>query len=582
MSYGSGPYGGGPFGGGGTLFAVLGATSINPFTVVITFTAPIDLTAAATLDVANYDFSGSLTALRVVADSDPNSIRVITTEQNFEPYTVTVSPDVEGLDLVTVDPLYNTADFTGFPVASRFIARPLSATRINLVFHQPMLVDSALTDPSNYTVQTVDGTSVTVTDATPNKGSDATRVVLTVDSLVPSIPHVVTVSSNVTTSDGLVVLPPTKVFTWSKTLLRTSVPLTLFTGEVRAIKSKGPDLSEIVRIEEAVSVIVDAQRFGPEDPNALAEYLTLSEDLLVTNSGFDNKTQHAVQLTETIPFIEKLNITKNPDGRSTVEMSLSEAVLLQEGLDVLPDLPVASVDPGVRSLFGNPEGLVFFSPSLKTGGAATSSIQVDKVDTCTQAFDKYTFPQPVDPPPLFTHGGGVVPTPVATNLNTSILFAGFYRLGEAKLNLSDAEEDALPPPIDIGATFTLTQVHLPEDVSLLNATTWVLFDGNPSPPYAFTTADNLSPFPPSVTTLRRHYINPAEILHLTESLGTVASTSTDVGETMAFTEDFDLVPGETVVQVNLAEAMSFAEGVETALGVHLTETLGLAEELETI
>lgn len=582
MSYGSGPYGGGPFGGGGTLFAVLGATSINPFTVVITFTAPPDLSSPVTLDVANYDFSGDLQPLEIVPDTDPNSLRVITTEQDYQLYTVTVSPDVEGLSLVTVDPLYNEVEFTGFPSAARFIARPVSATRINLVFHQSMLVNANLSNPLNYSLQAVSGAPGVVVSATPNLLTNATRVILEVNAMSPGVPYVVAVSSNVETSDGKVILPPTSVFIWSKTQLRTSVPLSKFTGEVRAIKSKGPDLSETLRIEEAVSVIVDPTRYGPSEPEALKEELFLSERLQVQGSGFDTKIRHAVQLSETIQFVEKAAITKNPDFRSTVEMSLSENVVLREDLEILPELPVSSVDPGVRSLFGNPEGLVFFSPALKLGGSSQSSIQVDKVETCTQAYDKYSFPQPIDPLPLFTHGVGVVPTPVATTLNTGVLFAGFYRLAEAKLNLQDSHEEEILPLVDIGATITLTQVLLPEDVSLLNSTTWALFNNVVPPPYVFTTADNLSPFPPSVVTIRRHFVNPAEVLHLGESLGVAAGTSIGVAETLGIGENFDLVPGEGVVQVNLAESMSIVEGLETAPGVNLFETLSITEELGTL
>ena len=202
MSYGSGPYGGEPYGGGGTLFAVLGAIAINPFTVVITFTAPPDLTAPTTQDVANYDFDGTVQALQIVADPDPNSLRVITTEQDYQLYTVTVSPDVEGLALATVDPLYNEATFTGFPSAARFSARPISAIRVNLVFHQPMVVNANLSDPSNYTLQTVDGAPIAVFSATPNQLVDATRVVLQVASLTSGIPYSLAVSPNVTASGG--------------------------------------------------------------------------------------------------------------------------------------------------------------------------------------------------------------------------------------------------------------------------------------------------------------------------------------------------------------------------------------------
>jgi hypothetical protein len=583
MSFGGGPYGGEPMGGGGgSLFQIVSATALNPVTVRITFSEGPNLSAPATIDTSSYTFGPNLQALQVIADpSDVNSLRVITTEQDYQLFTVTVSEDVESYDGSTIDPNADEATFTGFPSSNRFAARAQSATAINLVFHQPMLVDSELSDPFNYTLQTIDGSPLPVVAATPNLVANATRVILTVISLTSGIPYVLTISPNVKAADGRVVLPDAALLVWSKTQLRTSVPLSKFTGEVRAKKSAGPDLEEVLALNEALSVVLDPIRFGPAFFDALPETLTLSERLEVSGSGLDTAVRHAIQLSESIQFEEKSAVSKQPDSRSTVEMSLAETLSFLESLTVLP--PVQSgIDPGVRDLFGNPNGLVFFSPALKAGGSPSSSIQVDDVKACTQAFERYEFPQPVDPPPLFTHGGGVVPTPVASALNTGVLFAGFYVLGEAKHNLGDKRSEVVVPLVDIGATFTLTQVHLPADVSLLNSTTWALFSNTLPPPYNFTTANNLSPFPPSVVSLTRHFVNPAEVLSLGESLFTSAAANILVGETFGITENFDLVPGENVVQVNVFDSLTLSEAIATKLGVNLFETLTLGESISTL
>jgi len=148
-------------------------------------------------------------------------------------------------------------------------------------------------------------------------------------------------------------------------------------------------------------------------------------------------------------------------------------------------------------LFGNPAGLVFFSPSLGNGSSPNSAIVVDEVSVCTKAYDTYSFPVPVDPLPLYTHGGGLTGTLPDSVLNSAVLFTDFYRMREAQFNLGDSQADTAPTAVSSRALATLHETWDPTLVSLLNNTTWHLYDGSLS---SFILADNTAPIPAGTTT----------------------------------------------------------------------------------
>jgi len=582
MSFGSGPYGTSPYGGGSSLFQVSSAVAINPFTVVVTFSDPPDFANPETVNPSNYYFGGVLTAIRVVPDPDLNSLRVITTEQLYQLYTVVVSDLVtaEGTS-ATVDPLANSAVFTGFTVP-RFSARAQSATAINLLFFQPMLADLNLSDPTNYALKTLDGVPVSVLSATPNTLTGPTSVVLKVSPLISSVPYAVQISLSVKALDGRTVIPDSAVLTWSaRPDRKTSVSLSGFTGEVRASKDTIRSVQETLTLRENLSVILDPLTYGPSGTPSFQEVLTLVEGLLVTGSGVDTTSRHAISLSDSLQTFTRATFNAHQDPRSTVEGSFTEALTLEESLEVLPEVHTG-LDPAIANLFGNPQGLVFFSPSLKTGGSPLSSLQVDSVEACTQAFDSYLFPKTIDPSPLYTHGGGVVPTPNVSTLNTNVFFVEFYRLGEAQHKIQDKPRDRQPPPVDIGATITLKQVYPPTRVAILNSTGWKLFDNSAPPPYPFITADNLSPLPVPVPAPVQHYVNPVEELTLGEGLQTLTATSISVSDTLSQVEDFDLIPGENVVLVNVADSLALAEALVTQVGIRLFETLTITEGISTV
>lgn len=559
----------------GALFQVVSAQSINSVTLVVVFSNPPDFTVASVVNPANYTFNGGLTAVRVLPDANPNAVRLLTVEQDYKLYVVTVGGTVTAVGGATVDPLANSGTFTGYPLTPKFLARVQGPTTVNVLFAQPMLVDAALTNTANYTIQSYSGVAIPVLSVTANTGSNATSVSLRVGAFPAGVPQVLTVSSNVKAADGRITQPNSANLTWGKIQNKTSISLSSFTGEVRARKFSPLGLSETLQLESSLSVVLAPLREGPVEVEALYDFIDLAEAVTVTGSG-DPTTSHSISNTDTLRTHLYASVTSQPDLRNTSEVSLVDELFFQEGLTILPDL-AQGLDPAISDLFGNPNGLVFFSPSLKPGGAPSSSLAVDEVKACTQTFDKYEFPKILDPNPFYTHGGGIKPTPIAT-LNNSVFYADFYRLKEAKYGVQDKRLDTVPTVVDLTASFTFTEVtYPPTRVALLNNPAWVVFN-NGAPPYPFITTDNLSPIPVGAVTYRRQYANPAEVLSLVEDgLQTLTATSVAVSDTLALSEDFDLTPGETVVQVNLDESLLIVEDVTTKLGVNFFEVLELVE-----
>jgi hypothetical protein len=586
MTYGGSSYGLDLYGGSSLVYNVVSATATNPYTVILTFSEQPDLNDPETLNPANYyiDVVSEGTVIGapqlVAPGPSANTIKLVTPEQEYVLYRVSVNGLVVASNGSILDPEASSADFTGSPGEGSvaFRARAIRQNGINLVFTRPMLVDAELADPANYTVIDIHGGPLPILSAVANKASNASSVVLSLGGLLtPSVPYTVHIDPAIKTSSGLSVIPPSAMVIWTHRARVTKVPFSVFSKEVKSTPSTELRVSESLTFHETVTAILTPLREGPQGFDALRESLGLVEGLQVTKSGFDPNISHVVVLSETITRTDKVSYTNQPDSRATVEASLSDNLVIHESLTIHPPVQSQELGSDIAKLFGDPDGLVFFSPALIPGGAPNSSIQVDEVKTCTTAYDTYSFPQPVDPQPLYTHGGGLMATPSASLLNTAALFVEFYRMAEAKHTLRDTSQDAYLPPVDISATMVLREMWPPARVALLNSTGWTLFDGLAPPPYDFITADNLSPFPPPTSGITNHFVNPSEALTLIEGPSLVLGTSSEVVETIVMTENFDLTPGENVVQVNVSESMSVSDAVSTHIGINLFETLAVTE-----
>lgn len=129
-------------------------------------------------------------------------------------------------------------------------------------------------------------------------------------------------------------------------------------------------------------------------------------------------------------------------------------------------------------ILGSPLGQVFFSPALNAP-IANSVIQVDEVDVCTYAFDSYNFPQPIDPPPLYTFSKVYnIPGSILGPMG-AVLWAPFPRNFEAQFNLSNSGanyNEMVPLMVDSACTAILQQTWNPSYVSLLNSPGWRTFE----------------------------------------------------------------------------------------------------------
>ncbi|MFA5053940.1 MAG: hypothetical protein WC565_07765 [Parcubacteria group bacterium] len=146
-------------------------------------------------------------------------------------------------------------------------------------------------------------------------------------------------------------------------------------------------------------------------------------------------------------------------------------------------------------LLGQPAGLVYFSPALNTP-ASGSVIQVDEVSVCTRAYDTYTFPVPVDPAPLYTFSPNLAISHLG--LHNVSLWATAFRLGEARMDLSDQPADTVPTAVDGRCVVEVKEPWDQDYVALLNNPAWHLYDGTPK---SFICADNLAPIPPGPDTV---------------------------------------------------------------------------------
>lgn len=378
--YGTGPYGFGTFGGIFSTFEVAQAVSLNPYTVVVEFNQPIDVSFAPFLDPTNY----TITGLNVthVSFYSATAVSLTTSEQSYVLYTVLVT-EARASTGLSLDLFHRTATFTGNAVNPGFFPVPTAPRRIRLVFSSYMERNLALTDPLSYIVRGFDGTTIPVTGIEVEQPTDVLSVVLLLDQELSTTEwYTVKIDMAVVTVDGLSMVPNLKHFQWVDSIKTLSIPLTRFTGEVQG------------------------------------------------------------------------------------------------------------------GLFGNPAGLVFFSPALDVP-QSNSVIQIEEVDVCTTAYDSYTFPVPVDPKALYTWQSGVTQTTLG-QVGVA-LWAPFPRLVEAIFNLSLLPVDQGPTPFSGPVEITLAERWDKDFVALLNNGYWGL-GPTTTTPALFITADNLAVIPPGPTT----------------------------------------------------------------------------------
>ncbi len=376
--YGLGEFGLGSFGSLPPL-AVVQALSAGPSQVLVEFSSPPDPTHVLTFDPASYVIPG-LTVFSVLAEG-PTTVRLVTSPQSWQAYTVTANLSLRNTSLQPIDPDARVASFTGYSDTPTFRATAQSATKVQLIFQEPMLLDTSLTNPGLYTVVSLAGVAIPVISVVPRTYLGVTaRVELVLGGpLSPNTTYVVTVLAPIQTLSGKPLVPNQAPTLWVPAPNQLFTNIANFSGEV---------------------------------------------------SG---------------------------------------------------------------GLFGNPLGLVFFSPALEAA-APNSSLQVDEVTVCTKAYDEYLLPQPVDPRPFRTFGGWYGGR---TNSRETVLWAPFPRMVDAKFTLADLRTESYTAVADGRCVAVITERLDPSKVSLLNNVYWQTFGTNPHP---FKTAANMAPIGPGSTT----------------------------------------------------------------------------------
>lgn len=229
--YGGDGYGNSPYGSVPALVGVESAEALNGTHVQVNFTQLLDFTFPQLLLPSNYTIPG-LTVI-AVEETAENAVLLTTSQQTNIVYTVTVTAARSTLG-TQLNPLQNSAQFTGFPLVPGYFAVATAVRRVRAVFSQAMLNDSNLSDPANYTITDFNGNAVFILTATPEQSLDPTSVLLALGTdLVESDFYVCTVSSNIKTETGLNVLPPTSVFQWLLGNGQFQVPMSSFSGEVQ-------------------------------------------------------------------------------------------------------------------------------------------------------------------------------------------------------------------------------------------------------------------------------------------------------------------------------------------------------------
>jgi hypothetical protein len=232
MGLGGGGLGGSSLGGGNPPFAVESAIALSHTSVRVRFTDLIDFTFGPILNAANYTISPGL-VVNSVAQESAQTVVLGTAPQAAGVYTVSVQQG-KSLNGQLLDINNNEATFNGISTTPSFFAVATSPTRVRAVFDVPMLNDSNLSNPANYTLTDLAGTSVTVLSATPEQATHPLSVILILGSaLHDEAFYQLTVSASVKTETNESVSPASSAFQWVSGVGTVAIPIDAFSGEVQ-------------------------------------------------------------------------------------------------------------------------------------------------------------------------------------------------------------------------------------------------------------------------------------------------------------------------------------------------------------
>ena len=186
---------------------VAGASAVTDTTVRVTFDQPVKHTSPGSPDDAlnptNYAFTGGLSVSSVaLVQVFPTIVDVTVNEMHQgDAYQVQVS-NVENLINLVIDPLYDTAGFTGVGTAPKVLAAAAQdEDTVRVTFDEPMKNNAALTTPSNYSL-----TGGLIASAVLRINSE--NVEVTVNEMKDADIYTVTVSNVSDLGDNVIAAPP--------------------------------------------------------------------------------------------------------------------------------------------------------------------------------------------------------------------------------------------------------------------------------------------------------------------------------------------------------------------------------------
>ena len=190
---------------------VVSATAVNPTTVVVRFSSPLDGSYTPHLNPLNYAISG-ISVISVTGEND--SVIITTSLQGNSLYTVTVASALSLLGEVLNSSL-NTASFQGAAYTYTMEIVAVSPRKVRVLFNSIMLNDGNLNNTGSYVVKDMFGNTLSVDSVTPEQPSNISSVALILHNpLNAQGTYQVDISSSVHTTTGHAINPSTVAFTW--------------------------------------------------------------------------------------------------------------------------------------------------------------------------------------------------------------------------------------------------------------------------------------------------------------------------------------------------------------------------------
>lgn len=309
--------------------------------------------------------------------------------------------------------------------------------------------------------------------------------------------------------------------------------------------------------------------------------------LSVSKTPAINPTSVALQLASDLQSGKPYTLTVVPEVQSLAGRSPRPAVATWYKPRGNFQIPISRFGGEIQGgLFGNHGGLVFFSPAL-TNAIANSVIQVEDVKACTKAFDTYSFPQPIDPPALYTYVKGGENTPVS-RVGTGHVWGKWPLLNETKVNFGmphQTETYVIGGGIPSSFTGTLlTNEGVSGDTSF--GTSFTYTEGSSTLVPNGLTIQSVLVTSDSIIAVLKIDFYPIVINDISIATADVASytsfTGRVISETASFSDSIEVAKNNDLKLVTTStDALVITESVTSSksIGIPLTDPITITDQL---